>query len=74
MDTKRLDSILEEIKGAILLDFIHAVEDLRGAIPARRLLNSEQSNLLDYLFRDGLYPITEDRDYRERGDIFTETE
>jgi hypothetical protein len=74
MNTKKLDSILEEIKGAILLDLMHAVEDLTAAKPAQCLLSSEESRLLDYLFADGLYPIDEDREYWELGDIFTEDE
>ena len=72
MNTDRSNSILEEIERPILLELMHAVEDLTGVKPARRLLTCEESRLLDYLFRDGLYPIDEDRDYIELGDIFTE--
>jgi hypothetical protein len=75
MNTEKLDFILEEIKRALLLDFMHTVEDLTGRKPLlQRLMTAEESVLLDYLFKDGLYPIDEDRDYRELGDIFTEEE
>jgi hypothetical protein len=74
MNTLKLDFIIEEIECELLLDFMHAVENLTGAKPVRRLLNTEQRSVLDYLFADGLYPITEDRDYDELGDIFTEDE
>jgi hypothetical protein len=75
INTRKLNFIIEEIEREMLLDFMHAVEDLTGRKPAvQRLLTAEESALLDYLFKDGLYPITEDRDYRELGDLFTETE
>jgi hypothetical protein len=72
MKTDKLDFLLEDIKREILLDLMHAIEDLTARKPILWLMTSEQKHLLDYLFADGLYPITEDRDYREIGAIFVE--
>lgn len=72
MNTERLDSILEEIKRPLLLELMHAVEDLTAPKPVGRLMTFEEQALLDYLFAGGLYPINEDSDYRELGEIFGE--
>jgi len=74
MSTRKPDSFLEEIKRPLLLELMHTIEDLTARKPARRLMTSDESRLLDYLFADGLYPIEEDRDYRELGDIFAEND
>lgn len=74
MDTNKLDSILEEIKGEILLDLVHTMEELSGRKPVRRLATADEIKPLDYLFACGLYPIEEDRDYLELGEIFDEEE
>jgi hypothetical protein len=73
MNTKRLDSILEEIEGAILLDFMHTIEELTGRKPERRLASRDEMAVLDYMFADGLYPISDDSDYLELGEIFRES-
>jgi len=74
MNTGKLDSILEEIERPLLLELMHTVEDLTAPQPVRRLMTSDEGRLLDYLFADGLYPIADDSDYRELGEIFVDEE
>jgi hypothetical protein len=61
------------LESETFFDFKQIDEDLI-ARSFLRLEISFPTKCLDYLFKDGLYPIEEDRDYRELGEIFTEND
>lgn len=64
--------LVEQFKRENLLDFCHTVENLMAKKPVRQTITDDEIELLDYLFGAEPYPIEEDRDYRELGEIFDE--
>jgi hypothetical protein len=71
LNTEKLDSIIDEVGRSILLDLGHFIEGINGR-KTGRLVSQDEIALLDFMFKDELYPISDDSDYLELDEIFSE--